>query len=1147
MLELRKISKKYITGSLVQNALDKVSVTFRDNEFVSILGPSGSGKSTLLNIIGGLDSYDSGELLIDSVSTEKYKSRDWDSYRNHQVGFVFQSYNLISHQSVLANVELALTISGISKDKRKKLAIDALDKVGLKEHIHKKPNQLSGGQMQRVAIARALVNNPKILLADEPTGALDSETSIQVMELLKEVAKDRLVVMVTHNPELAHNYSTRIVELRDGKIISDTDPYTIAKKGKAVHKNFGKASMSYLTSISLSFNNLKTKFKRTLMVAFAGSIGIIGIALILALSNGVNKFINDTEEETMISYPVQITESSFSFMTDMVSFNDVNKENENGVEELKTLQNMLSVFSQNDLGSLKRYFEGDGKEINNYAKSVEYYYEINPIIFVKEKDSYTKVNPNETFRSLGLGSDNILFSNMSINAFNKLPKNSDLYEEKFTLKAGSWPKNKNECIVITNSNGNLSDFVFYSLGLKDSEELEQMIDNFANKKSNSFSNDIKIWNYSDIIGINFKVVSPSYLYKYDDTNNVYIDKSNDTDYINSYLNNNGINMKVVGIATPNEDEDSTLLRQGIWYTDELIKFLRVDATNSEVFKAQQKNKDINVLTNGPFGEKQSNSLDFASMFSIDEKAISSAFNIDTKKLNINTSSLTNMDLSKYSYLFNNITVDSDFLKDLDIRINENELNNLMNNITTGFLTYSQSDPTTNYVELPTAIRNYISSDDGRAIITNFLNRMIQDNAVVSIDNERIRSIITNIMSGYQDYIIDNGYTDPTRFNEYLEEYLNSSYASNIIESEMRSLLSDIINNINITDEQSQELANELEQGYIVYARNNNLPDPTKMEESFRNYLATDEAKQMISTGIYNSVNVDDIKKQIEDHSNSESNSLVKQMNNIINKIMSDIGKKVENVIIDSAKSLPNAISVDQDKFAKAFVFNMNEEDIKSFIMAVSSNRESSYENNLKTFGYVEEDHVSEIDIYPKDFESKNSILELLDNYNKLQKELGKTENMINYTDLVGVMMASITTIVNVISYVLIAFVAISLIVSSIMIGVITYISVLERKKEIGILRAIGASKKNISEVFNAETGIIGLFAGLLGVIISILITIPANYILRKITDIPTLTAYLRIEECVILILISVVLTLIGGLIPSRSAARQDPVESLRTE
>ncbi len=1147
MLQLKNICKNYKTGDLVQKALDDVTLNFRDNEFVSILGPSGSGKSTLLNIIGGLDQYDSGELLIDGVSTVKYKNEDWDSYRNHTIGFVFQSYNLISHQSVLSNVELALTISGISKSERKKLALEALEKVGLKEHAHKRPNQLSGGQMQRVAIARALVNNPKIVLADEPTGALDSETSVQVLDLLKEVAKDRLVIMVTHNPDLAQKYSTRIVKLYDGKIISDSDKYVVRRKTFGIHKNFGKASMNFATSIGLSFNNLKNKRRRTIMVAFAGSIGIIGIALILGLSNGVNKFINDTEEETMISYPIQINTSSFSLTTTMNTDFYKASENSGEISELKTLENMLSLVNQNDLSSLKNYFETDGIKVFDYSVSVEYKYNITPIIYTDYENKYIKVNPNEAFSSLGLSADNILFSNYSINAFDKLPSNERLYKEKYHLMYGNWPTNKNEALLITNPGGGVSDFIFYSMGLRDNKDLEQMVKDFGNNKKSSVVEDERVWNSDDIIGREFKVLSSSILYKYDSKNKVYIDASNDTEFVEKILDNNSTSFKIVGIAEPNEDNKAPNLREGIWYTDELIESLREIAGESDVVQAQKETPDTNVLTNGPFGEKKTNDIDFTKLFTIDQNKIGSAFKIDQSKFKIDTSSIKNMDFQKYLKNMNLNDVDIEYLQNLDIKVDEEKFNKLINDVANDYLEYASHDPTTDYLHISDAFSEFLESAEGRKIINDFLEDKIEESAEEVISSEDIRGIITRVMSGYSDWAIENNYTDPTRFNEYLSEYLSSNVARNLINQEISRLTTKIINNISLNQSEIIELASLLEEGYIKYAKQHNKPDPTKLKDSFLSYLKLSSTKKLISDGLYDCVDVEDLKAQIKKHEKESSKSVSKQFEKILKNATNDLADNIKDIIIKAMNSLPKAMSVDSKKFGAAFKMNLSEEQIKSFINAMINNSESSYDNNMKYFGYAADEDVYEIDIYPKNFESKQLVMELMDDYNEKMTRLEEYDKTITYTDLIGTMLSSVTTIVNVISYVLIAFVAISLVVSSIMIGVITYISVLERKKEIGVLRAIGASKRNISQVFNAETGIIGTFAGVLGIVISELLFIPANIILRNETGIPTLTAYLKLTEIIALVLISILLTLIGGLIPSKSAANQNPVEALRTD
>ena len=1132
MLQLKNISKSYKTGDLFQKALDNVSLNFRDNEFVSILGPSGSGKSTLLNIIGGLDKYEKGELLIDGISTKKYKNEDWDSYRNHTIGFVFQSYNLISHQTVLANVELALTISGISKAEREKRAIDVLDKVGLKSQMHKKPNQLSGGQMQRVAIARALVNNPSIVLADEPTGALDSETSVQVMELLKEVAKDRLVIMVTHNPKLANEYSTRIVELNDGKIISDSNPFIIENESDGVHKNFGKSSMSYLTSIALSFNNLKTKFKRTLMVAIAGSIGIIGIALILGLSNGVNQFIKDTEEETMISYPIEIDSSSFSL--GKIFENSSKESTEGNVSEVRTIQKMLSAINKNDLSSLKEYFEKDGKNIYDFSKAIEYKYDITPVIYTLNNEKYVKVNPNEAMKSMGLSSNNFLFSRNSMKTFYKLPKNEEIYKDKFTLKFGSWPSNENEAIVITNSKGALSDFIFYSLGLRDNDELSKMLKKFENREKTDVEEDNTSWKYEDIVGREFKVLSSSQLYSYDSKNKVYIENSTDSPFVENLLKNNSKKLKIVGIASPNSDENASILQMGIWYRDELETSLRKISKESEVVKAQKENSEINILTNTPFGEKIKQNLDFAKLFSIDQKKLFEVFKIDTSKINFNANSMKNIDFSK---ILNNVG-NNDFLKNLDIKLESDKLIGLVSNILKGYLDYSSKDPSTNYRELSNSIYEYMKTDEAKNILKEFFSKMISKNSGTLITNEKITEIMKSIMSGYPEFAKKNNYTDPSKFNQYLLEYLQTPEAKAKVSAETKNLLKSLGENLKLDSKDISELANNLSNGYLKYAKENNKPDPSKLKDSFNSYLATDEAKNMISSGVNDLINGSLQGK------NGSSKSFIE---NLMKNISSAIANNIKDVLTSSMKNLPQAISIDPSKFGKAFSMNLNEEEIKSFIMAMTNSNESSYENNMKLFNYMEDNDISKISIYPKDFESKKSIISLLDNYNEMRKNNSEEDKMITYTDLVGAILSSVTTIINVISYVLIAFVSISLIVSSIMIGVITYISVLERKKEIGILRSIGASKKNISQVFNAETGIIGLFAGLLGVGITYLLLIPINIVIRKVTEMPNITAYLSVPQAITLILISMILTLIGGFIPSKSAAKQNPVEALRTE
>ena len=590
MLQIRDIHKEYKTGSLVQKALDGVSLNLRDNEFVAILGPSGSGKTTLLNIIGGLDRYDNGDLIINGVSTKRYKDRDWDSYRNHTIGFVFQSYNLIPHQTVLSNVELALTISGISGKERRQKALDALDKVGLREQAHKKPNQMSGGQMQRVAIARALVNDPDILLADEPTGALDTETSIQVMDLLKEVAKDRLVVMVTHNPELAEEYATRIVKLKDGKITADSDPFEPELKEDAltpVHKNLGKASMSFFTALALSFNNLWTKKTRTILVAFAGSIGIIGIALILSLSNGINTYIDKIEAQTLSQYPLSIERSSISFMSMMmVSTETWEPAKEGEVTEVPSVSQILSTVRTNDLISLRTYFDNEKKEIYDLTNGIEYSYSIEPQIFRFEKNGeFRQINPNNDFASMGLSSSSVFTSAYSMNVFFEMPENESLYINQYNVKAGRWPQNSNEAVLVLTSNGAVSDYIIYAFGLRDTAELDKMVRDFSNGIEVVSDQEHYTWHYEDFMGKTFKVVPAYEFYKYDEKQKVYTDMRNSNDYMRSLLKKSQ-DLKIVGIIQPKENQDILMLNSGIYYGKDLKEELRAKAENADIVKKQ---------------------------------------------------------------------------------------------------------------------------------------------------------------------------------------------------------------------------------------------------------------------------------------------------------------------------------------------------------------------------------------------------------------------------------------------------------------------------------------------------------------------------------------------------------------------------------
>ena len=849
MLELKNITKKYKTGNLEQLALDDVSIKFRNSEFVSILGASGSGKTTLLNIIGGLDQYTKGDLIINDKSTKKFKNRDWDTYRNHKVGFVFQSYNLISHQTALSNVELALTLSGISKEERKRRAKKALIDVGLEAQIHKKPNQMSGGQMQRVAIARALVNDPDILLADEPTGALDSKTSLQIMDLLSSIAKDRLVIMVTHNPELADKYSTRIVKLSDGKIIDDSNPVLDKEENEIKKKNkkSKKTSMSFLTALSLSFNNLLTKKGRTFLTSFAGSIGIIGIALILSISTGVSNYIDRVEKETLSSYPITIEEKTIDTSSLFASLTGNDKEITHDMDKVYTnsimkniINTMTSQIQTNNLKEFKKHIEST--DMKDYASDIQYSYNVDLQIYKQDEDNIIKVNPNTLYDSMGI--DGMMGLNTSFSMFStyndvfkELMNNKDLLSSQYDVLAGSWPSNYNEVVLILDENNEISDYTLYALGLKDQSEVKDILTKVMNGEEIESSSDS--YSYEELLDLSFKLVLNNNYYEKE--NGIWVDKSKDSDNLKNIVDN-GIDIKVVGIIKPNEEAITNEEYGSIGYTSELTNYVIEEINNSDIVKEQKDNPEINIFTGREFSD------------------------------------------------------DSD--------------------------------------------------------ITSMINP--------------------------------------------------SMYSS-------------------LSQEELIDYVNELEE-------NNN----------------------------------------------------------------------------------------------------------------------ATYESNLLKLGSVDLESPSTINIYPNDFDSKEKISNMIEEYNQDKIDKGLDEEVISYNDLVGMMLSSVTTIVNVISYVLIAFVSISLIVSSIMIGIITYISVLERTKEIGILRAMGASKKDISRVFRAETFIVGLIAGLIGIGLTILLNIPINLIIKKMVNISNI-ASLPIEGGIILVIISMILTMIAGLIPSKMASKKDPVVALRTE
>ena len=1188
MLQIKNIHKEYRTGSLVQKALDDVSLNLRDNEFVAILGPSGSGKTTLLNIIGGLDRYDSGDLIINGISTKKYRDRDWDSYRNHTIGFVFQSYNLIPHQTILANVELALTISGIGKAERTQRAKKALEEVGLGEQIHKKPNQLSGGQMQRVAIARALVNDPDILLADEPTGALDSDTSVQVMELLKTVAKDRLVVMVTHNPELAGEYATRIVNLRDGRIRSDSDPYIVddANLAPPAHKNMGRSSMSFLTALSLSFNNLRTKKARTLLTSFAGSIGIIGIALILSLSTGVNDYIQHVEEDTLSEYPLQIQSTGLD-MTSMLVSNDSSKTSrEDGdVHVVEMVANMFSTMDSNDLASLKAYFDSGESGIEQYTNAVEYTYEAVPQIYKENDSGIRQVHPDQSFDALGIGSSasssSMVSSMMSTDVFFEMPENAGLYENQYEVKAGRWPSAYNECVLVLTSGGGVSDFLLYTLGLRDPLELDEMVQQFINEENVETPLEQMDYSYEDILGTTFKLVAASDYYAYDSEYGVWVDKTDDADYM-ADLVANGEDLTIVGIVQPAEGASASALKMGIGYTPMLTGHVAEIARDSEIVQSQLENPGVDVFTDEAFGAESDEEFDMDSLVTVDEDAIENAFSFDDDAFSealsgsfslsdAFNSAAGNLDLSGLINL-DGISVElpdmpqismGDMLGGLNVSVSADGLSQLASGLLEGYQSYAAAHPEADYSGLTQDFLTYLGTESAWSVLEQNIREILEaNNAAVTVTTEQLSQLVQDVMAGFSQYIAEMGYTDPDRFDEYLLEYLATPQAQEKLNAWSARIFQSA-SEITITNDQLSKLGSDLASGYQQYAVASGLPDPSRMGEYFLDYLASEDGQQRLASGLAAVIDMDALEQQvggaIESYIQSAAGSygsalsqalegqITSAMSQVMNQLASGMQGAMEQALSQIGISMEAALNIDADAFADAFQMNMDGDELMELLMSMSTTQNASYDGNLQKLGYVDFDNPSGINIYPKDFESKEGVVALLDDYTSRMEAEGKEEQVITYTDVVGTLMSSVTDIVDIISYVLIAFVAISLIVSSIMIGVITYISVLERQKEIGILRAIGASKRNVSQVFNAETVIIGLCAGLLGIGISLLLLIPGNALIHHLAGTNDISAVLPVVPAVILVLLSVLLTMLGGLIPSKKAAKSDPVTALRTE
>lgn len=1062
MLQIKNISKQYKTGDLVQNALSDVSLNFRDNEFVSILGPSGSGKTTLLNIIGGLDRYDSGDLIINNVSTKNYKDRDWDSYRNHTIGFVFQSYNLIPHQTVLANVELALTIGGVSKKERKKRALEALDAVGLKEQAHKKPNQMSGGQMQRVAIARALVNNPDILLADEPTGALDTETSVQVMELLKKVANDRLVIMVTHNPELAEEYSTRIVKLKDGKIMDDSDPFVPDEKEllPPEHKNLGKSSMSFLTAMSLSFNNLLTKKGRTILTAFAGSIGIIGIALILSLSTGFQNYIDQIQEDTLSSYPLSVTSETADMTTALLSMASQTGEGtgEDTVEEKQYISTMFSSIGSNDLKSFKEYLEENADEVDEMVSLVRYQYSVSPLIYTEDvNDKITQLNPSTLLSYLSGGtSSSLMLSSTGTSVFNEMIDDPEMLSEQYDVLAGRWPEKYDEAILVLPEPNGMSDLLVYSLGLRDNKELENMLSKIMAGEAVENTNEPLEFTYEELMQIPLKVVDASATYKYNEEYDIYESMTEDQAFMKEVYED-ALELKIVGVVCAKDGSNATSLMSGVAYTKELTEYVIKTASESEIVKKQLADREVNVFSNKRFDDDSEEAgLDFQDMISIDTEMLSSAFGVT-----INEDDISKMTQGYMGEISSAITTDTSKAEEAFT----NTLTTLTTNLLNDYIT-AKANPM-----LGNAATMKLSQVE--TVVNDFMAQDVSKNLLAALEKE---------------YLVPQD-TFVSVYGEMLKGFL---------------------------------------QGYISMAS----MDPNETEDPSGIFMS-----DMVETMVTEFVSQDAVK--------AAGSQLAAGMTEAV--MQKTILTKVGELTGELMGSMANAFNVDESKIAGAFNFELSEEELMRLFETMSaSGVEKNADTNLTTLGYQDMDEPSSISFYFEDFEAKEVFVDFLEEYNeKMENE--DEDKVIKYTDITGILMSSVKTIVDSVSYVLIAFVSISLVVSSIMIGIITYISVFERTKEIGVLRAIGASKRNISSIFNAETFIVGLCAGMIGIGVTLSLIPLINHIIHTLTGNTAINAVLPVQSATVLVILSVILTLIGGLIPSKQAAKKDPVLALRSE
>ena len=1085
MLELKGICKRYVTQSFTQVALDNVSLSFRDNEFVAILGPSGSGKTTLLNVIGGLDHFDSGDLLIDGISTKDFHDRDWDAYRNNRIGFVFQSYNLIPHQTILENVELALTLTGVGHAERRQRAREALEKVGLGEHMNKRPSQLSGGQMQRVAIARALINDPEIVLADEPTGALDSTTSVQVMDLLKDVARDRLVIMVTHNPELAYQYATRIVNLADGKITDDSDPFDVAKAARREAKPTRKTSMSFVTALGLSARNLMTKKGRTAMTAFAGSIGIIGIAAILALSNGVNGYIKKVEEDTLSSYPLTISKQDYDLSSMMggqgaaddeaSNSEDLSDDGTDGkapgtdkIPVVTAVKDMFASVKSNDMTSFKAWLDAGGDGIDKEVNAIQYGYGVTPVVYRAGKGDEKPVRlvPNAMTEAMSGGASSaatVSMESMGTSVFNEMIDDQSLLDSQYDVVAGHWPTSANEAVMVLSSRGTVGDYTLYSIGALDINELNDLVNSAMTADGGVETPETGAdFTYDDALSTTFKVLSPADAYRKNEETGMWTDMSGDADFMTAKVAN-GIDVHIVGVVRPNETANASALSPGIAYTHALTRQLMERAADSQIVQEQLAHPETDVFTGKTFDELQGEAkqgVDLGSMFSVDEAALKSAFSFDASALSGAAGDgidLSGVDLSGLDIDLSGVGKDIDF-GDIMAKAPAPDFSGIFDGLELTPEQMQQVGTLANQL-----FESFLQSDQFRALSPDDLK-------------------------------------DASKLAAAFSAYLESDTAAQQILAQLKALGGDA-------------LAERLQQAMTDYVQKQLAP-----------YLqqAMDQVMKSIS---------DQIAATVSAQLKAGAAGLMGQM---------------ATQVSSSFANLASAMHVDASAFARAIHFNMDAEDLSSLMMSYAKASKLTYDNNLITLGYADETDPISVKIFPRDFEAKERVLDHIDAYNKQVKAAGHDDRAISYTDYMGIIMGSVTDIVNTISLVLIAFVSISLVVSSIMIGIITYISVLERKKEIGILRAIGASKRNVANVFNAETFIEGLIAGVFAIVVVVAVSFPVNAWALAAKQVPNLMS-LPVQDALVLIAISVLLTVVAGLLPARSASKKDPVEALRSE